>query len=125
MNPIPMDRWGRDHWSTFAYAETCAVDHSGFLDMRRLRMDGKQYPSYLAFSETLADHNDLDCLKDAQAAGLLTIERATQRDRKGEIKQLTYAVAFTPLGLRVAGALRSHKAAGGSFGDFHMVPAPV
>lgn len=26
VNPVAPDRWGEDHWSTFAYVETRCVD---------------------------------------------------------------------------------------------------
>lgn len=122
---VPMDRWGKDHWSTFAYAETRCVDYDGYLDPRHLRLDGDKYPTRLAYFEQLSGHTDLDCLLDAEREGLLTISRATQRDGKGEVLRLTYHVELTALGKRVAGQLRAHKASGGQFKDFHMVKEPI
>ena len=27
---IPMNEWGKGHWSMLSYVETCVVDHHGF-----------------------------------------------------------------------------------------------
>ena len=117
---VTMDQWGKDHWSTFAYAETCTVDHDGFLDMRRMRMDGEKYPTRLK-GEELVGHNDLDCLRDAALLGLLEMGRATQRNADYSIKALTYQVSLTSRGQKVEAALRAHKANGGSFASFSWV----
>lgn len=113
---VTMDRWGTDHWSTFAYAET-TLEMGGYLDMRKMRMDGDTYPSRLK-GEELPSHNDLDCLFDAQDLHLLTISRATQRNSKGEVKAATYLVEFTDRGFELAHALRKHKAQGRNFREF-------
>lgn len=116
---VTMDRWGKDHWSTFAYAETRTVDYDGYLDMRHMRMDGTKYPTRLK-GEELPDHTDLDCLFDAQDLRLLTIERATQRTAKGDIKQLTYHVEMTDRGKQVAAQLRDHIAARRNYAEFEV-----
>ena len=36
--------FGKDHWSTFAYVETCCVDNMGRLDIRRLRINEAKRP---------------------------------------------------------------------------------
>lgn len=68
---IPMEVWGKDHRSTIMYAETRAVDHSGRISHAHMRSDGSNYPSTLADGTRLENHNDYDCLRDAEAAGLL------------------------------------------------------
>src|SRR4051794_4502364 len=46
--PVPMNMFGKDHWSTFAYIETCAVDHKGLLDVERMRIDSVRHPMLAA-----------------------------------------------------------------------------
>lgn len=123
--PVPFERWGKDHWSTFAYVETRIVDHGGYLDPRHLRGcngDASMYPTRLRgkFGESihLFGHTDLDCIADAVAAGLLEGGRATQRDHDYSIKRLTWHYQLTPKGHVVAGRLRAHKADGGQYHGF-------
>lgn len=113
-NPVPMEQWGKDHWSTLAYAETRAMDHDGYLGAVHMRMD-KNYPTY-GKSFNIRGHTDLDCLKDAEAEGLLTVGRASRK--LGSRIELTHRVEFTPVGLRVAAKLRAHKIEGGTFSSF-------
>lgn len=62
---IPVKRWAADHWSTFAYLETRAVDNGGLIDNCKMRcnprlhrelantggfgelIDGSKYPTRL------------------------------------------------------------------------------
>ena len=79
--PIPPERWGRDHWTTIAYAFTRAGRVMG---REHLRITGapipgvptsvpiKEYPTRLQGDVELHGHDDLDCLRDAEAAGILT-----------------------------------------------------
>lgn len=100
--PVPVEQFGSDHWSTFAYVETRAVDHHGILDHDRMRCDAdrhpilatagrvnsargltsrQKYPTRLRSTAEapveLADHDDYDCLDDLVAAGLLTVTMPT------------------------------------------------
>lgn len=129
---IPVERWGKDHWSTFAYLETRAVDQKGVIDNRRMRcnlrlhrefafnvgfgaIDGSAYPTRLRDGQA-EPHDDWSCLEDMVAAGLVHAEfhrSASKAFGGGEAR-----VTLTPEGLQVAAALRAHKANGGSFGDF-------
>jgi hypothetical protein len=90
--PIGPGRFGKDHWSTFAYVETRTVDclgtiahahmrcHAGRHPIMRLAKgagypmsaDGSQYPTLLADGEQ-PDHDDYDCLDDLIAASLLEV----------------------------------------------------
>ncbi len=38
LKPIPMEKWGKDHWSTLLYLETLAVDNSGFAKPINVKM---------------------------------------------------------------------------------------
>lgn len=111
--PVPLHLWGKDHYSTFAYAECRLVDNKGTIDHRHMRggLPGRDggYPTRLAAGVELPNHGDYDCLFDAEEAGLLELRGTGVHP---EVK------ALTPLGAKVASALRSHKAAGGSFGNF-------
>ncbi len=88
---LPVTQWGKDHWSTLAYAESRCVDHKGVLKNANMRThasrhpllmargfaspgDGSQYPTIHKGGE-LADHDDWDCLYDMEQTGLLTIIR--------------------------------------------------
>ena len=43
-----MLRWGKDHWTTFAYAETRWVDHHGMLSHDQMRCDRQRHPIFYA-----------------------------------------------------------------------------
>ena len=100
---IPFDKFGKDHWSVFAYIETRVVDYHGQLEHDHLRANisrhpylaiagyrrsvmgptnGEKYPTRLkgvknesGTYETvqLFDHDDYDCIDDLVGAGLITI----------------------------------------------------
>lgn len=90
---IPLDRWGKDHWSTLAYLETRAVDHQGVIKNANMRTsikrhplfvargplgpptDGGQYPTCYKDGE-MNEHDDWDCLNDMVEAGLLAVKPA-------------------------------------------------
>ena len=136
---FPIEQWGKDHWSTFAYVETRIVDYKGEIDNNHLRVDfrrhpafavrrarfggdgsnGDQYPTLLRPREdgekglaTLPGHDDVDCILDAVTAGLLE-EHGTG---------LYPIFRMTKLGSLVAGELRLHKGRGGNFCEF--MPSP-
>jgi hypothetical protein len=146
-----IDQWGKDHWSTLAYIETCCVDNDGKLVNARMRtshqrhpllahrskfgggVDGHQYPTMLRGEATLEGHDDWDCLRDLEEAGLVKIKRPTDRaiwdideGRRGPIKtasgfhhkEIQVRVGLTNLGLSVTAELRAYKTKGGNFGSF-------
>ena len=125
--PVPMELWGKDHWSTLLYLECCAVDRKGQIDPARMRCDidrhpglsipgplGRvnptKYPTMLKGMELLEDHDDWDCFIDAEAAGLVAW------DGTG----VNPVVRFTEKGLQVTAALRAHKTKGGQCSNFVM-----
>lgn len=65
---VPPEQWGRDHWSVIAYAFTRA---GRIMEPRRLRLNDR-YATRLQGGVNLAGHDDLDCLHDAAAAGVLS-----------------------------------------------------
>ena len=135
---IPMNDWGKDHWSTLAYLETCVVDQNGYLDARRMRDSDPSYPTRLyghAADETrkVDNHSDWDCVSDFIAAGL--VEPAPGTSDKGRLpfkefearanklgtassRHQSTRFVLTDEGITVCAALRAHKARGGNFSQF-------
>ncbi len=129
--PIPPKRWGKDHWSTFAYVGTRCADYKGILDKNHMRtkrdkhpdLEGeaqkrflcgdKEYPTKLKgyFEDKtknfITDHDDWDCVEDMIAAGLL-------------IKVDMAHFQLTEKGWQVDNTLRQHKASGEMYADFTM-----
>ena len=138
MNRIPVDQFAKDHWSTFAYVESCCVDSRdkmGLLDARRMRCNSERHPllsagicwddkystrlkgfdSSVETDKSFANgtlvkgHDDWDCLDDLENAGLIEIISLTQR-----------AVIMTKKGFKASASLRQFKAEGGNFRDFQL-----
>lgn len=135
---VPIEKFGKDHWSTFAYIETRCVDHRGELDLKHMRCNPEKHPHFVHLTngfghiavwktsngtrlsgfcaETnksnkkthLKDHDDWDCIDDMEAAGLI-------------IQNGNLQYGLTDLGWQVISELRKWKGAGGSFGTF-VVP---
>jgi hypothetical protein len=115
VSAVPIEQFGRDHWSMFAYIETLVVDRDGEPERQRMRCDLKRHPhmghpltallqgrylTRLRGGVELDDHDDWDCADDLEAAGLIEIH--------GTGCYPFYSL--TPLGHRVAAALREHRA---------------
>ena len=111
--PVPIHLWGKDHWSTFGYAECRLVDNKGSIDIQHMRGnhcgDDAGHPTRLTGGNDLPDHGDFDCLFDAEDAGLMVLKGTGLHP---VIHKLT------PKGALVAAALRTHKAEGGGFSNF-------
>jgi hypothetical protein len=131
---IPMDRWGKDHWSTLAYFETLVVDHKGMISNARMRCNARlhrnfawmtpfsphtaesEYPTRLKGGIEQPGHDDWSCLEDMIAAGLVN----------GYFRQLSEAtfgnsqayVELTAAGRALANELRAHKSSGGTYATF-------
>ena len=116
------ENWGRDHWSTFAYIETLAVENSGIAIPAPQRMrshrkhmkygnlsDGSEYPTLLK-NGVIEHHDDWDCLEDMIRIGLLTSIGGHSSP----------AYSLTKEGREVANRLREHKSNGGNFKSFNM-----
>ena len=132
---IPIEDWGKDHWSLLAYIECRCVDYGGIPSRDHMRINEKKHPGLAnravmggmewsskygtrlnGFwkngttdpSRQLPDHDDWDCLYDLEAAGLI-------KDNGTGIHPLA---EMTPKGREIAALLRAHKAEGGQFAGF-------
>lgn len=135
---VPIEQWGKDHWSTLAFIECLCVDNSGSLtdaNRARLRCNDKTHPGYSLRltdagdwkpsygsrlkgywkpdgtqdkSRQLSDHDDWDCIEDFEAAGLL------ENLNTG----MNPVFKLTEKGLALAAQVRAHKAGGGHFATF-------
>ena len=116
---VPVDRFGKDHWSLLGYIGTCVVDGQE-LDPRLMRRQGNQFwkPEYGSRlkgyfkdksnkSLLLTDHDDWSCLHDLEAEGLIVRPSA-----------VSLVVGLTPKGQAFEAALREHKQADGNFAQF-------
>ncbi len=103
--PVPMDRWGKDHWSTFMYVETRCVDHGGKLNPSQMREDGVRYPTCLSNGDTIPYHSDWNCVRDMKEEELLVV-----LDNR--------CIVLTDKGWEIAGKLRRWRAEGNNVGDF-------
>lgn len=119
---IPVERWGKDHWSMLAYVETRAVDYGGKVDPRHLRenplvspprgnpMPSNEHPTRLVDGEKVSPHDDWCCIEDLIAFGLLVWEGTGANP----------IFRLTARGWAVVSALRQHKAKGGTFATFRI-----
>lgn len=138
---IPVEFWGKDHYSVLSYIESIMVDCGGFevgTDPRmrsnrrnfRVLMDGNRdprrpgsnrwqmavvmdpkYTSYLKDGATCENHDDWCCIQDMAGAGLIL----------GNVEP-GVMLHLSPLGRRFVVALREFKANGGNFAEF--IPPP-
>ncbi len=118
---VPIGKFGKDHWSTFAYLETRCVDHGGEIELRHMRCDSDRHPQFAHSGITakyptrlkkgeIKNHDDWDCLDDCELAGLI----------KNTGTDLHRVYRLTTLGQSVASQLRKHKADGGNFASFTL-----
>jgi hypothetical protein len=128
---VPIEQWGKDHWAMFSFVETECVDNHGRLNGDHMRINYARHPGHppkRRFSgdtdwnpahgtrlkdyfedkkKILPEHDDMYCLEDFEAAGLIEI-----------ISMINGYVKLTKRGLKVANKLRNFKANGGQFADF-------
>ena len=126
---IPMEKWGRDHWSTFSFvcawfiswgskgfpirqrADHMRTDTDLHPEMagRRTALLGntKKYPTRLREGE-IDNHDDWSCLEDIEAAGLV------RREGTG----VDPVIFLTEAGAKMHAALEGHRARGGTMSDF-------
>lgn len=137
-----MSQWGKDHWSTLAYVEARCVDHKGILSNAQLRVNarlhrefayvtpfgsagrGDKYPTLLRDGAKADGHDDVSCIFDMHAEGLLAV-RGRYRNGRRTVRfgSREMVVRLTPKGRKIVSALREHKAKGGTFGNFKVEEA--
>jgi hypothetical protein len=134
---LPIQVWGKDHWSTLAYLETCTVDRRGIVDNNRMRCNPRlhrefmstmpgantgepnKYPTRLAVG-VQNDHDDWSCLEDMVAAGLVKASFRQVRDVVFGSNQA--CVELTPDGRKIANQLRQFRAQHGNYNGFKPCP---
>lgn len=126
---VPMDLWGKDHWSTLGYIETklvegpCKVSFDARMRQNRrhyrVLMEARhhdgvpmspQYGSRLNDGTYLPWHDDWCCVQDMIAAGLFK----DGKWGKG------FSLKLTDEGHIATAALRKHKIEGGGFSTFNI-----
>lgn len=143
---VPINLWGRDHWSTMGYLDTVIVN-KGYTQMRldpRMRAGRRNYRVLWEASRSLPQdwqygfsnavvmdnkygsrlndgtyavgHDDWHCVQDFANEGLLTVD----------VGALEPEVKFTwsEKGQQVVNQLLNHKRGGGSFSDFVLQVEP-
>ncbi len=88
---IPIEKFGKDHWSTFGYVGCRVTSNKGIPDRQHMRCDAdlhpglahngrggelpiqRKYPTILRGGVEQADHDDWSCVDDLEAAGLVKI----------------------------------------------------
>lgn len=131
--PIPLSRWGKDHWTTLLYVETRCVDHKGLPQAEHMRsepgrprrghfkiVDGEErmrpssesrarrYPTRLNDGTEVFGHDDWDCASEMESAGLLLWEGTS----------MAPVFKLTDLGWQIVGELRRWRAEGKSSASF-------
>lgn len=131
---VPIEDFGKDHWSLLAYIKTRCVDYKGVLDIKHMRTKNPALASTASIfgpqqwkpeygtrlsgyfnkdgsknpDRQILDHDDHDCQEDLEEAGLI------ENIGTG----LHPAVKMTKLGLKIAAEIDAHKASGGVFAYF-------
>lgn len=130
---VPVEKWGRDHWSMLAYFRSIEVDRGQFLVVADPRMRlGRRHYRVLGAAEPclpmdpkcgsrlnddtyIPRHDDVHCLGDFANAGLLASSGNLEVE-PGD------ALHLSEKGIQLVEALQQHKASGRSFSNF-KVPA--
>ena len=134
--PVPVARWGKDHWSTLAYVAACVEKHHGYLRVEKMRVHPRVHhrlahpgvavvmmafggvpPTHLADGTTLELHDDWSCVEDMVTAGLVT-ESEGDNALAGKSPRFDLTDAGRALVVAVAG----HRARGGTFATFAPPP---
>ncbi len=124
---VPVEQFGKDHWSTFGYAANVVGGLNGIPNKDRMRTDrdlhpglvGTQvamlesttkYPTRLKGGIELPNHDDWDCIEDLEAAGLM----------KWQGTGINPIFELTERGWKVFKALTDFKNKGGTFATFEI-----
>ena len=125
---VPMELWGRDHWSTLAYIETVETNMTEIIVRSdpRMRQNRHNYrvlggrppaiPMRVDQGSLLSDgrmaigHDDWSCIQDFASVGLLNCGP--------DGVDVGQRIKLSEKGRAMAASLRAHKAGGGSFSTF-------
>lgn len=147
---VALEKFGKDHWSTLAYAETVMVECKGFQvgfdpRMRQCRhhyrvmreqcrspkrptsapdhrcMWKPEYATVLNDGSMVEGHDDWHCIQDMINAGLFSLDGKAMEVGDCEPGVVLH---LSDLGRDYVNQLREHKARGGSFGTF-KAPEPT
>ena len=147
MKTVPIQDFGRDHWSLLAYVETLCVDSHkkgvGEIDKRRVRANEKRHPMHAVnanmgaggwqpdYGSRLAGYWDTlgRRVPARQIPQHDDWDALNDMEKAGLVEVISEANGFVKLtekGMKIAGELRSYKAKGGMFSGFRWTePAPV
>lgn len=131
---VPMDRWGKDHWTTLLYLETVCVDHRGKIEplkmrtsRRNSRLAGKlhgethimgkdEYPTRLKPTQVeraefdrvdlVGGHDDWECMNDMADLGLLAFKIKNERNSN---YPLQVTIEMLPLGRKYVAEARERR----------------
>jgi hypothetical protein len=139
---VPIEDWGRDHWSTFAYAETCIVDQQP-LSRDRLRCHSERRPHLLGPTVARFGMSATNRWKPEWGTRLKGFFNGGKNDKSRQLSDhddwdcledmeaaglleivsvINAIVVFTDKGIALAAHLRAHKARGGTFSNFEFKP---
>jgi hypothetical protein len=104
--PVPVELFGKDHWTTFMYLETRCVDYSGKIDDKHMR-SGPEFPTRLNDGTFVQEHDDWNCLEDCHDAGLLDLTESPK-------------IQLTVYGWQIASRLRQWRASGKPVAEFKV-----
>lgn len=130
---VPADKWGKDHWSTLAYAGSCVTEREGFMSGPSLRCKDTRVGIQREYGQSwnpqhgtrlngffqnqndktlmLPDHDDIDCLEDMESEEMVLLGTT-----------VSMFVQLTDKGREFEEALRRFKQDGGNFCDFSNSP---
>lgn len=125
MNPVSIENFGEDHWSTLAYVETRCVDHEGILGLEQMKCNPDEHPGLHgsrgcgwkeSYSTVLKDgtqvsgHDDWSCIEDMEREGLI-IWGGTG---------IHPVFSLTDIGWEISGKLRKHISQGKKISEFEI-----
>lgn len=140
--PVPIEQFGKDHWSLLAYCGCRVVDNNGTINNEHLRCYPPRHPHYVgprraAFGRVMPWQDSYG----TRLAGFFEASekkkpefQLTDHDDWDCLQDLEIAglvkihgtglhplVKLTDYGYKVEARLRKHKAEGGQFNGFHDV----
>lgn len=140
---VPVEQFGKDHWSLLAYVETCCVDSStapvGTIDKRRLRCNENTHPLHAVNFEATSGRVKWQPSYGSRLRGYFEADeehrenlRLNDHDDWDALNDLEDAgfleviseangfVKMTTMGNMVVARIREHKSGGGNFANFRV-----